>query len=225
MEFLKHTRLMVAVLGGHLLLAGVGPAHAQTDSVEAVKAAYLFRFAGYVNWPAETTRYDTFLFEVMDAPGVARELRRLLPGHLVHELPVEERELQSLADLGHPKILYIGPGHSAEMRRVLALLARIPVLIVTDEVDGLDVGGVLNFVMFNHRVRFEASLTAAEREHLRISADLLALAVRVRGSPHQSRGSCVQQNSLDSACTIREACDVRPGASPPRVTRDPGAGQ
>ena len=60
---------------------------------------------------------------------------------------------------------------------------------VTDEDDGLNQGSVLNFVTVNRRVRFEVSLTAADRLRLKISSELLAVAVRVRGAPRHSARS------------------------------------
>jgi hypothetical protein len=60
-------------------------------------------------------------------------------------------------------------------------------LPVTDEDDGLNQGSVLNFVTVNRRVRFEVSLTAADRLRLKISSELLAVAVRVRGGHRSAR--------------------------------------
>jgi hypothetical protein len=59
---------------------------------------------------------------------------------------------------------------------------------VTDEEGGLRDGGMLNFLTIDRRVRFEVSLTAAGQAHLKISSELLGLAVRVFGVPRQSRG-------------------------------------
>jgi len=57
---------------------------------------------------------------------------------------------------------------------------------VTDAERGLAAGSVLNFVMLEHRVRFEVSLAAADRFGLRISAELLGVATRVEPPVHQS---------------------------------------
>jgi hypothetical protein len=60
----------------------------------------------------------------------------------------------------------------------------------------------------DRRVRFEVSLTAAERARLKISSELLTVAVRVLGGRRQSRDGCVPltaPNSADGDCAVREA--------------------
>jgi len=59
-------------------------------------------------------------------------------------------------------------------------------LLVTDEEGGLNAGSSLNFLTIDQRVRFEISLAAADRSGLKISAELLGVAVRVRGGAKQS---------------------------------------
>jgi len=52
---------------------------------------------------------------------------------------------------------------------------------VTDEDHGLDEGSTVNFMLVDHRLRFEISLTAATRSGLKISSELLSVAARVEG--------------------------------------------
>ena len=58
-----------------------------------------------------------------------------------------------------------------------------PLLIVADGAQGLEAGALLAFVLVENRLRFEASLRAAERSGLKVSSRLLALAQRVTGAP------------------------------------------
>jgi hypothetical protein len=190
-----------------LVLAVMGCAtavQAQSFSEDAVRAAYLFRFAGYVNWPEEAQATGPFLIAVLGAPTVAQELQRLRAGHQIEGRPIEVREVHTARDVGKPQILYVGPGHAQELRLLSPELAGSSILLVTDEEEGLNWGSVLNFVELDHRVRFEVSLTAAERAHLKISADLLTVAVRVRGGRRQTRDSCMPQGMFDddSGCAI-----------------------
>jgi hypothetical protein len=155
-------------------------------SQDAVKAAYLFRFAGYVDWPGAADPTKPFVIAVVDAPAVARELRRLAPGHQINNRFVDVVEANRLADVDRPAILFIGGGHAELLRPALSALAAKSALVVADEEGGLDDGATLNFVTLDRRVRFEVSLTAADRAHLKISAELLAVAVRVTGGGRQS---------------------------------------
>ena len=58
-------------------------AAAGSYSEDAVKAAFLYRFTGYVEWPQAALANPPFIVAVLDADGVATELARLLQTHLV----------------------------------------------------------------------------------------------------------------------------------------------
>lgn len=158
-----------------------GTAWAQAYSEEAVEAAYLYRFAGYIEWPKEDTVPPRFTIAVLGADGVAEELGRLLPGHPVKGRAAQVRAVRTPHEVGDAQMLYVGPGHAGELRSVIAALGRRPVLVVSDEEHGLEDGAALNFIVIDQRVRFEVSLPAAERSGLRISSELLSVAARVQG--------------------------------------------
>jgi hypothetical protein len=154
---------------------------ADSYSEDAVKAAYLYRFVGYVAWPMDVSGSKPFTIAVLDAPGVARELRRLLPGHPLDGGIAQVREVARVQEAGAAQVLYIGAGHAAFLSALNSQAASQSILFVTDEAGGLQSGSVLNFLNVDHRVRFEISLTAAERVHLKISSELLPIAIRVQG--------------------------------------------
>jgi YfiR/HmsC-like len=204
-------------------LAAVSPAQAADGySEDAVKAAYLYRFAGYVDWPELGAEGEAFTIAVLGSPAVVQELRRLLPNLSVNHHPAEVREVKGLHDLGRAQILYVGAGH-AGILRTLTPPQDHPMLLVTDEEGGLDAGSVLNFLTVDRRVRFEVSLTAAERARLKISSELLTVAVRVLGGRRQSRDGCVPQtapNSVDGDCSVREVRRL----PNPSISSRPGLG-
>ena len=160
---------------------------AESYSKDAVEAAYLYRFCAYVEWPRPPDSAHPFVIALFDAPTVARELRRIVPGHLIRGRPIEIRETSHPGELEGASIVFAGAGHAEALRGIWAELAANSTLVVTDQEDGLSEGAALNFLTIDRRVRFEVSLGAAERSHLKISSDLLAVAVRVIGGLRQSR--------------------------------------
>ncbi len=218
MEVLIRTLAVVRRFGRYVLagavllnlvagsLAAVSAARAaDAYSEDAVKAAYLYRFAGYVDWPDEESANAPFTIAVLGSPSIARELRRLLPSLPINHRPAEVREVTGVRDLSKPQILYVGAGH-ADFLRAMPTNGH-PMLLVTDQEGGLEAGSVLNFLTVDHRVRFEVSLTAADRARLKISSELLTVAVRVLGGRRQSRDGCVPPAAprLEGDCGIREA--------------------
>ena len=174
---------------GALLLFAAGPGWpAAAYSEDAVKAAYLYRFTQYIDWPDAASSNEPFTIAVLDAPGVAVELRRILPNHRIKNSAAQVREIARVQDLGSAQILYIGSAQIDRLRSAIAALAARPVLVVTDAEQGLAAGSSVNFVMLEHRVRFEVSLSAADRSQLRISAELLGVATRVQKARNNSVG-------------------------------------
>jgi hypothetical protein len=162
---------------------------ADAYSEDAIKAAYLYRFAGYVNWPEPGPGNTPFIIDVLGSPGVAKELRRLLPGHLINNRAPQVREITGTRDLGTAQMLYVGAGRAHLLRSLVPVPGRASMLLVTDEEEGLTAGSTLNFLTVDRSVRFEVSLTAADRWGLKISSELLGVALRVQGSKRQQEGA------------------------------------
>jgi hypothetical protein len=179
---------LLSFLGG---LSAGGPYvyAAESYSEDVVKAAYLYRFAGYIDWPADTAAGAPFTIAVFGAPGVAGELQRLLPGHPINNGIAQVRQISRVQDVGAAQILYVGKGHADFLRLLNSRSAPHSILLVTDEEGGLDSGSVVNFLTIDRRVRFEISITAAERRRLKISSELLSVAVRIHGDRRQTRDS------------------------------------
>lgn len=146
---------------------------------DAVKAAYLHRFAAYVEWPTPPQPDTPFIIGVMGSDAVMAQLQRVLPQINVQGRAAEARSVKRVADLENVSVLYIAPGQLAAARALLAAAASHAVLVVTDDDRGLDAGGVINFLRKGANVRFEVSLPAADRYGLKIDAALLAVAAHV----------------------------------------------
>lgn len=175
------SRLTLLLLSFGLWLGAV-PARCAADapySEEAVKAAYLHRFAAYVDWPSPPPSGRPFTIGVLGSGAVLVELKRLLPAIKIQGHAADAREVKNFRDLAGVSILYIAPGRLFSSRTLLNAAASRGVLVVTDDPNGLKAGGVINFVRRGPNVRFEVSQPAADRSGLKIDAALLAVAVRV----------------------------------------------
>jgi YfiR/HmsC-like len=193
------TVLAVACTLGAAVAAGA----TESYSEDAVKAAFLYRFTGYVDWPPQALSDSQFTIAVLGADGVATELDRLLQNRVVQNRPAQVRSIKSIKELAGAQMLYIGASHRDDLRHIIAATAGRPVLIVTNEDGGLDGGSTVNFLLVDQRVRFEISLDAAQSSGLRVASELLAVAIRVRGKRLTEMG-CDEAASEVDAC-IREA--------------------
>ena len=162
---------------------GASSAIAAVFSADAVKAAFLFRFASYVEWPAEAPSDGPFVFAVASGEEVAKHLEGILPKVTVRGRPAIVRRVTRTEDLDGVHILYVGADSLARTRVLRRAALAKPILIVTDDADGIDAGGVINFIKADRNVRFEISLVAADRARLRIDSALLSVAARVERRP------------------------------------------
>lgn len=172
---------LARVLGAlALALLAAGAARAQSAAEATVKAAFLYKFAGYVEWPlAAFPQPDSpLVIGVVGADDVALELEKLVPGRQVNARRVVVRRVREGEPLRGLHLLFVGRGEP-NLRAVLRTAQQQGVLTVSESERGLEAGSAINFVQVDDRIGFEVSLDAAERSGLRISSRMLAVARRV----------------------------------------------
>jgi hypothetical protein len=167
-----------------LLMAGAAP-HALAQGApreSAVKAAFLYKFGSFVEWPAATFKspQEPLVIGVLADDAVAEELAQLAAGRSVEGRPLRLRTLKDGEAPGPVHILFVGVMRQQRLRDLLAAVPG-PVLVVTQQEGALAAGSVINFVADGARVRFDASTAAAEARELKLSARLLAVARHVEG--------------------------------------------
>lgn len=182
----SHLRHWLAAM---LLLAGVqlaahGQAAGAAPRESAVKAAFLYKFASFVDWPAGSfaTPQEALVIGVLGDAAVAEDLTLLAAGRSVEGRPVQIRAFRDGEAPAGVHVLFVGTMRPARLRELLAALPG-PVLVVTQQEGALRSGSVINFVAEGARVRFSVSLPSAEARGLRLSARLLAVAQEVEGRP------------------------------------------
>lgn len=162
-----------------LLMLVCGAALAQPKEHE-VKAAFLFKFLSFVEWPQEALGEGPIVIGVFAADDVAVELRNIVPGRSVQGHPVTVRRLREGESVAGVHLIFFGGGETPRLREVQRVAPTQPLLVVCDWDGALDQGAVVNFLRGEGRVRFEVALDAAERRNLRISPRMLSVAQSVR---------------------------------------------
>jgi hypothetical protein len=208
-------RVIRALLMCAFASLGASFAQAAQFSADAVKAAYLFRFAQYVEWPATLPVDTPFVIAVNGAEEVAVHLEHLLPGMTVNGRQVVVRRVTRVQDLDGVHMLFIAERAFSRSRALRERASEKPILIVTEDLQGLDGGAVINFIEVNRNLRFEISLSAADRSGLRINSALLSVAARVERRP-QGALNCLDtylRRHRPAGCEIRMASiNLRRGA-------------
>ena len=180
----RSLRVAALLLAASLALYfGVSPARAQGEAApEArVKAAFLYKFLAYVEWPsgAAPTSDGPFVIGVTGADEIAAELEQLVPGRTVNGRPLFVRRLSEGDPVRGVSMLFVGRGASGRLPAVVRAAQPQGILIVSDTERGLEMGSVINLVVVEERVGFEVSLEAARRTGLTINSRMLPVARRV----------------------------------------------
>ena len=162
------------------LSAFANAAVAQTGDEVAeynIKAAFLYKFATYVEWPPEAFPSETspLVFGVMGADLLADQLEDIVRGRRIGGRVLRVRRIDEDDTLDGLHVLFVGEERVIRAERQLYDAASRSVLTVT-EGNGHDGYGVINFLIIEDRVKFTIALPPAERGRLRVSSRLLQVA-------------------------------------------------
>lgn len=151
----------------------------------AVKAAFLYKFLHFVEWPppAFADAHAPLVIGVLGSDRQAGELAAAVEGRTANGHPVATRRVQAGGPLTGLHVLFVGREHALQVRHLLAAARGQPLLVVTESEEAFAQGSTINFVVVDEKVRFDIAVGPAEARHLRISSRLLAVARRVIPAP------------------------------------------
>lgn len=163
-----------------LALAGASLPAAAADlgSERAIKAAFVSKFIGYVEFPGHAAPAP-LVIGVVGADDIARELARVVSARGSSGRPVSVRTMGQGDRLDAVHVLFVGLGEAERAERLLRAAAAEGILTITEFDHALRQGSVINFRIVDERVRFEVSLAAAEKAKLKLSSRLLSVALYV----------------------------------------------
>jgi hypothetical protein len=170
---------LAAILATQLLRGGFVLAQSGGFSEYQVKAAFLYNFGKFVEWPANefASTNDPLVIGVYGEDPFGKDLAAVVEGRNIDGHPVIARAV-SQNELKSCQILFISQSEQKNIRKILGELDGAGVLTVTENMD-LDQSGVMiNFILQDDRIRFEINNTAAEKVGLKLSSKLLMLATK-----------------------------------------------
>jgi hypothetical protein len=151
------------------------------DVARQIKAAYLYKFASYVEWPRGVFARDDspVVIGVIGDDPLAADLARMVVGKTVNGRRLAVRELQRDDPLAGVHVLFVGRTRGKPLAAILAAARGQPLLVVSDSHEAHVLGSAINFVMVDQRLRFEVALKPATDNGLKLSALMLTAAYRV----------------------------------------------
>lgn len=141
-----------------------------------IKAAYLYNFIKYVDWPSYG---DTITIGVLGGNPFGTALAPL-DGKIVKGRRLLIKEIGSLREAQKCQIIFVSSSEKSRLQEIFENLKSARVLTVGETQGFASSGGIINFVEENNKVRFEINADAARRTGLNISSELLKLAKLVK---------------------------------------------
>lgn len=145
-----------------------------------LKAAFLYNFAKFVEWPATTFPDATtpFTIGILGEDPSGGDLERTIKNKTVSGRPLQVKPIKALSEpeLKNCQILFICASERKRLPEILKAVSGAAVLTVSEMEGFLLSGGMINFVMEGNKVRFEIKDETAKAARLRISSKLLSLA-------------------------------------------------
>jgi uncharacterized protein DUF4154 len=144
----------------------------------ALKAAFLFNFVKFTEWP-DVAASDPFVICLLGDDRVAGALTELTRGQKIEMHAIEVRPLTTATET-RCHVLFVSV-HAANGAQALQICKDAATLTVSDTAHFADTGGMIEFFVERDRMRFAINVTATQRAHLKLSSRLLGLARIVRG--------------------------------------------
>jgi hypothetical protein len=180
-------RLVVVSIALATLIAAPALAaysHAEVTSDVVVKAALLFNFAKFAEWPALPPSASILVCIVGD-DGIAAALVETVRGQSISGHPIEVRRSPDSAVWRVCHLMFIAEAETRRFAGGLGGIKMLPVLTVSDGKGFARAGGIIELYIESGRMRFAINLDAAESSGLRLSSRLLGLAKVVRNGDVQ----------------------------------------
>lgn len=163
--------LLFATICGRVARAGEAPEY-------QVKAAFLYNFAKFVDWPAAAfaSENSPFVIGVLGDDPFGSVLDKTVDNKSVHERKIVVRRYKKVDEAKACHILFISRSEKKQVAKDLERLDKSSTLTVGDMEQFLQQGGMVNFIIEDKKVRLEINPDAAERANLKISSKLLQVA-------------------------------------------------
>ena len=150
-----------------------------------VKAAFLFNFARFVEWPPRAAGGAGAPVEVCvlgDDP-FGEALDRAVAGKTLNDRTMVVRRGKKLQELNGCEVLFISNSEKSRLAGILGALRTVHVLTVGECEDFAAQGGEVQFTLEDNHVRFIINVDATDRAGLKVSSKLLGLAHVIHGDP------------------------------------------
>ena len=175
----RATSILVLSLVWLLAVGGVS-AQDSAPTEYQIKAAFLYNFAKFVEWPpavfSETN--SPIVIGILGENPFGNDLVKTVRDKTLNNRPLVIKVFHSPVEATNCHILFISTSEKARLPQILEALREVSVLTVGEMDRFTEAGGMINFVREGNKIRFQINEVAAKSAGLKVSSKLLSLAFR-----------------------------------------------
>lgn len=177
----SRANLLVQLLltAGIYILATIPPAQAEPRTLieYEVKAAFIYHFARFVEWPEEVVRDGgSFVIGIVGDDPFGDLIDAVVSEKNVRDERMTVKRFSKIEEAADSQILFVSRSEEENLTEILKHLSRAPVLTVSDIERFAGKGGMVQLVMDQNRIHFAVNVAAFDRAGLKPSSQLLKLA-------------------------------------------------
>lgn len=168
-----------------LLLLALGffqdTAYPQESREYWLKAAFIYNFAKFVEWPADVFKNESSPINLVvlgtDPFGTALDTIR---EKNIKGRKLVIRRISRIENLEECHLLFVCASERGQLRTILNSIKNQSILTISDMEKFAPLGGIIGLITVEDKIQFEINLEAAQRQRLKISSELLKLARNMR---------------------------------------------
>lgn len=183
MKRFSHTIRRLALCTTLVLLAATpGLVQAEVTKEYQVKAAFLYNFTKFVEWPPTrfADAHRPITIGIVGRNPFGDELAKITEGRKINGRDIVIRLVASEAEMLSADLLFVSAGEEEHLPGLTGTLPQAGILTVGESPRFAAAGGMITFVLERDKIRFQINQAASEQAGLKINAQLLKLATTVQ---------------------------------------------
>ena len=167
--------LVCAALAGSVFAEPLAPTEYE------IKAAFLYNFAKFVEWPADAFRKEpgALVIGILGNDPFGHDLDDALEGKTIQDKKIVLKRVSDWEQASECNVLFVSASQEHDVEGLLNVIKKLPILTVSDMGGFAQRGGVVGMMVEGNKVRFNVNTKAANAAGLKVSSQLLKLAKRV----------------------------------------------
>ncbi|MCK5822567.1 MAG: YfiR family protein [Bacteroidales bacterium] len=147
--------------------------------VPKLQSIFIYNFTKYIEWPASYNSGD-FTIGIFGQTPLAKELNILAKSKKVGSQKISIKKFKNVSEIDKCNILFVPKNKSSELINILKKLKDKSTLIITEKKGMARQGAGINFIIVNNIQKFELNKTNITKYNLKISPNLIKLAIIVK---------------------------------------------